>query len=940
MVPKAVLMRSSLVSLTTARPVNTAQPKTTVNSARPMTNVFNKAHSTVRRPINNKTTTKNNNFYQKVNTARPKAILNAVKRNQVNAVNASACWVWKPKTKIQEKRVIDSGCSRHMIGNMSYLTNFEEINGGYVAFGDDYCRSRVKVIRCDNRTEFKNKEMNQFCGEEKSMNYKPVVAGNQSNGNAGIKACDDACKARIETVPGKDYILLPLWLADLPFSQNSKSSPDAEFKPSGDNEKKVTEEPGKEGGDSSNDQEKEDDNDPKLDRGLCRKRLLHCRYRSLDPGGFTKWKRPIGTKWIYRNRKDERGIVIRNKARLVAQGYTQEEGIDYDEVFAPVVRIEVIRLFLAYASFKDFVVYQMDVKSAFIYGKIEEEVYVYQPSGFEDPDFPDRVYKVEKALYGLHQAPRSLYMKSCHFFVGQWLYKEVICTKFEKIDAIRVSDGSSMGSNSHSSLGLACKAEAKHSLWKLKTPFATRMKMKLTVVANSPKNIEAEYRAAFSLLDSNEKKLIQMIKIHTDKNVADLLTKAFDKGIGVNAGDSKLMLLGINLLLLGKVNAARHNLLLLVIRLSMRRGMTVWKRATTTATGLDAEHNRGNISKTQSKATPNEPSSIGSRFRNLWWSQAPRTQGGITIAQTRSENVSKFSNDLLLAGVNTPRSGEDSLQLKELMKFCTKLQQRVLDLENTKTAQAQEITSLKKRVKKLERKKIRRCHPNWGGKIDVIDADEDHHPGRKCHDADCFECMILMCCQRFIDVDMTLTQDNANLKSTKHKAVTILLTTTTTAELKTKLKGLLFKRRSMASTPITSSKDKELVGGSEVERNAAETRRRQAGDELEQGGRVSQLSTQRRGETLEEAYYTQFGAPYQPRGQYKAAGPEFYQRNNGNSSYPDRRQTREKSLTKFMAESPKRHEENSNIIKESQASTDATIRNQGASIKTLEIQIG
>ncbi|GJX74172.1 retrovirus-related pol polyprotein from transposon TNT 1-94 [Tanacetum coccineum] len=108
-----------------------------------------------------------------------------------------------------------------------------------------------------------------------------------------------------------------------------------------------------------------------------------------------------------RNKKDERGIVIRNKARLVAQGYTQEEGIDYDEVFAPVARIEAIRLFLAYASFKDFVVYQMDVKSAFLYGKIKEEVYVCQPPGFEDPDFPDRVYKVEKALYGLHQAPKE-----------------------------------------------------------------------------------------------------------------------------------------------------------------------------------------------------------------------------------------------------------------------------------------------------------------------------------------------------------------------------------------------------------------------------------------------------------------------------------------------------------------------------------------------------
>ncbi|GJZ18268.1 putative ribonuclease H-like domain-containing protein [Tanacetum coccineum] len=109
------------------------------------------------------------------------------------------------------------------------------------------------------------------------------------------------------------------------------------------------------------------------------------------------------------NKKVERGIVIKNKARLVAQGYTQEEGIGYDEVFAPVARIEAIRLFLAYASFKDFVVYQIDVKSAFLYGKIKEEVYVCQPSGFKDPNFPDRVYKVEKALYGLHQAPRSWY---------------------------------------------------------------------------------------------------------------------------------------------------------------------------------------------------------------------------------------------------------------------------------------------------------------------------------------------------------------------------------------------------------------------------------------------------------------------------------------------------------------------------------------------------
>nr|GEV89553.1 hypothetical protein [Tanacetum cinerariifolium] len=117
--------------------------------------------------------------------------------------------------------------------------------------------------------------------------------------------------------------------------------------------------------------------------------------------------RPIGIKWVLKNKKDERGIMIRNKARLVAQGYTQEEGIDYEEVFALVARIEAIRLFLAYASFMGFIVYQMDVKSAFLYGTIDEEVYVMQPPGCQDPEFPDKVYMVEKAMYGLHQAPRA-----------------------------------------------------------------------------------------------------------------------------------------------------------------------------------------------------------------------------------------------------------------------------------------------------------------------------------------------------------------------------------------------------------------------------------------------------------------------------------------------------------------------------------------------------
>ncbi|GJS31538.1 putative ribonuclease H-like domain-containing protein [Tanacetum coccineum] len=120
-------------------------------------------------------------------------------------------------------------------------------------------------------------------------------------------------------------------------------------------------------------------------------------------------KKAIGTKWVYRNKKDERGVVVRNKARLVAQGHRQEEGIDYDEVFAPVARLEAIRIFLAFALYMGFIVYQMDVKSAFLYGKIDEEVYVSQPPGFLDPKYPQKVYKVVKALYGLHQAPRAWY---------------------------------------------------------------------------------------------------------------------------------------------------------------------------------------------------------------------------------------------------------------------------------------------------------------------------------------------------------------------------------------------------------------------------------------------------------------------------------------------------------------------------------------------------
>nr|GFA36452.1 retrovirus-related Pol polyprotein from transposon TNT 1-94 [Tanacetum cinerariifolium] len=113
------------------------------------------------------------------------------------------------------------------------------------------------------------------------------------------------------------------------------------------------------------------------------------------------------TYWIYKVKLDELGGILKNKARLVARGYLQEDGIDFEEYFAPVARLEAIRLFLAYVAYKNMVVYQMDVKTAFLNGNLHEEVYVSQPDGFVDPDNPNHVYKLKKALYRLKQAPRA-----------------------------------------------------------------------------------------------------------------------------------------------------------------------------------------------------------------------------------------------------------------------------------------------------------------------------------------------------------------------------------------------------------------------------------------------------------------------------------------------------------------------------------------------------
>ncbi|GJR62623.1 putative ribonuclease H-like domain-containing protein [Tanacetum coccineum] len=411
-----------------------------------------------------------------------------------------------------------------------------------------------------------------------SKNYKPVVVENQSNGNASTKACDNTGKSRMETIPGKDYILLPLSIQDLPFSSSAKDSLDDGFKPSGEEKKKNIEDPGNEDGEVPSTEEQkvyqekdasvnstntintvsptintagikdnavdenivygcdDDPNMPELEEIVysdddedvkepkkviqalkdpswiesMQEELLQFKFQQVWtlvdlPNG----KRPIGTKWVYRNKKDERDIVIKNKARL------------------------------------------MDVKSAFLYGKIEEEIYVCQQPGFEDPNFPDRVYKsgkIDKTLFIRRDKGDILLVQ---VYVDDIIFgytKKSLCTEFEKM-MHKKFQMSYMGELTFF-LGLQVKQKEDGIFIIILTTAGiintvriernSKLKNRKSAVANS--TTEVEYIAASNcygqtkhieirhhfIRDSNEKKLIQMIKIHTDQNVAYLLTKAFD----------------------------------------------------------------------------------------------------------------------------------------------------------------------------------------------------------------------------------------------------------------------------------------------------------------------------------------------------------------------------------------------------------------------------
>nr|GEZ47783.1 hypothetical protein [Tanacetum cinerariifolium] len=327
-----------------------------------------------------------------------------------------------------------SGCHVTILNTLDHLGKFDEkaYEGFFVGYSMNSKAFGVYNIRTRRVEENLHIEF---------MENKSIVAG---NGPKWYKNSIGAVQSSMEIGSTQDYIFMPLWKDGSPLFYSSPKIYDDAGSPSfGDVGKKHDEVSDKQSGASNelnyafenlnteylddltmpgletietyNDSAEEADftnlessiyvsptpttrihkNHPlKQAEGNAGKAFPVQTTKGLELVGLPKCKKAIGTKWVFRNKKDEIGIVIKDNARLVAQGYTQEEGIDYDEFFAPVARIEAIRLFLAYASFMGFMVYLMDVKSAFLYIRIKEEVYVCQPLRFEDPDHPDNVYKV------------------------------------------------------------------------------------------------------------------------------------------------------------------------------------------------------------------------------------------------------------------------------------------------------------------------------------------------------------------------------------------------------------------------------------------------------------------------------------------------------------------------------------------------------------------
>nr|GEU62119.1 putative ribonuclease H-like domain-containing protein [Tanacetum cinerariifolium] len=441
-----------------------------------------------------------------------------------------------------------------------------------------------------------------------------------------------------------------------------------------------------------------------------------------------KGKRAIGSKWVFRNKKDERGIVIRYKARLVAQGHTQEEVIDYEEVFAPVARIEAIRLFLAYAFFMGFMVYQMDVKSAFVYGTIEEEVYVCQPPGFKDPDYPDKVYKMVKALYGLHQAPRTWYETLANYLLENGFQRrnidQTLFIKKQKGDILLVQvyvDEIIFGSTNKD----LCKAFEKlmkdkfqmSSMGELTFFLGLQVKQKQDGIFISQDKYVAEILRKFSLTDGKS----ASTPIDTEK---PLLKDPDDKDVDVHTLTGSLLLyintINEALAIPGQTATGKENsnplmagslpktILLAFIHggffgvdTHLFDGMLVPQQAQDVEDVVEDEDDVNEVSAKPTLPSPTPATPL-----------PPPQQEHITPPPSSTQKHIPSPTQAQTAQPSSPQQLQPSqttkilmILLNTLLETCATLTKQVANLEQDKIAQAIEIIKLKQRVRSLEKKR-------------------------------------------------------------------------------------------------------------------------------------------------------------------------------------------------------------------------------------------
>nr|GEW04203.1 ribonuclease H-like domain, reverse transcriptase, RNA-dependent DNA polymerase [Tanacetum cinerariifolium] len=366
------LTQSKLVPIIAVRPVSTVVPKSSVTKPKKVQTIITKTNSSPKRHTNRSPSLKSSNSPPRVT---------AVKALVVSAAQGN------PQHALKDKGVINSGCSRHMTGYMSYLSDFVELNGGYVAFGGNPNGGSgpTWLYDIDSLTKTMNYQPVTadvaFDGKEPEFDEKkPEFAVNVSlSSSAQSKKQDDKTKREakdkspVESFTG--YRDLSVEFKDLSDNRiNEVNAADASQLP----------------------------DDPDM------LELEDITYSNNDDdvgveADINNLETSITVSPILTTRVHKDYYVTQIIGDLSSATQTRS----MTRVAKDQARIEAIRLFLAYASFMGFMVYQMDVKSAFLYGTIEEEVYVCQPLGFEDPNHPDKVYKMVKALYGLHQAPRA-----------------------------------------------------------------------------------------------------------------------------------------------------------------------------------------------------------------------------------------------------------------------------------------------------------------------------------------------------------------------------------------------------------------------------------------------------------------------------------------------------------------------------------------------------